>query len=309
MKPIFKYPGGKTRELKNIREWYPSENEETIFVEPFLGGGAVYWDFPDAKEYHVNDISEDLINIYKNSKSKNEKFIKVITDISDDWDNINNNEYSLAIQYDEIKYKWFYDRKIKKMDEGEAQETAKRSAYFVKIRELFNNEKNKNLRSAYYLFVMTFAFSSLFQYNSKGELNIPYGGKGYNNKSFSNVVKRILSNEVQSKLKKTKFYCEDFETFLNRFINEKKSFVFLDPPYVSDMIYNGTVFNIDQQIRLVKVTSKLNNFLTVIGDDKEIYKMYNEVKNFTIKKSPIKFSINFKGRNDTDKYNLYISRK
>ena len=40
LKPLFKYPGGKASEYKFIAPLVP---KHTIYIEPFLGGGAVYW--------------------------------------------------------------------------------------------------------------------------------------------------------------------------------------------------------------------------------------------------------------------------
>lgn len=39
LKPLFKYPGGKSSEYQYIKEYFPTFN---TYVEPFLGGGAVY---------------------------------------------------------------------------------------------------------------------------------------------------------------------------------------------------------------------------------------------------------------------------
>ncbi len=308
MKPLFKYPGGKTRELKNIRFFYPANNENTIYIEPFLGGGAVYWDFPDAKEYHINDISLDLINIYKFSAVKEKIFMDTLKMIGNDWEVLNSNKDKTIIKIDNDKYEWFLQRKKGKMEIEDAIITARKSSYFVGIRNLYNKETNLKKKSAYYLFIMSFAFSSLFQYNSKGEINIPYGGKGYNSKSFNKVIEKIVSNDVQARLSKTKFYSEDFDVFLKRFYKDNNAFVFIDPPYVSDMIYNGVKFDFNQQEKLVNSTGKLKNFLTVIGDEEKIFEIYSK-KNFKIIKKPIKFSINFKGRNEKDKFNLYISNK
>lgn len=307
MKPLFKYPGGKTRELKNIRLYYPKD-ETKIFVEPFLGAGAVYWDFNDADEYHINDISSNLIGIYSFLANEDKTFISTLKKMAKDWDNLVGYSDNINYKFDVEKYNWFYERKSNKMSSQEASETAAKSAYFVKIRERFNSEKNQNKKSAYYLFIMTYAFSSLFQYNLKGELNIPYGGKGYNNKSFNKVIKRMMEPPVMEKLKKTKFYNEDFEIFLKRFIRKKNTFVFLDPPYVSDMIYNGSTFSEDSQRRLAKITSKLENPLSVIGEDKLIKDIYTS-DFYLIEKKEIKFSISFKNRNETNKYNLYITKK
>lgn len=58
MKPIYKYLGGKSRELKYFRNFIPKNYE--IYVEPFFGGGAVFWDQePDVA--HINDLDLELM--------------------------------------------------------------------------------------------------------------------------------------------------------------------------------------------------------------------------------------------------------
>ncbi|WMZ77953.1 DNA adenine methylase [Staphylococcus pseudintermedius] len=61
MKPIIKYRGGKSKELHLFKEYIP-QNFETYF-EPFLGGGATYFDIEPRKAY-VADINENLIKFY-----------------------------------------------------------------------------------------------------------------------------------------------------------------------------------------------------------------------------------------------------
>lgn len=302
MNPLFKYPGGKRRELHYIREYYP-KYDQIIYIEPFVGGGAVYWDFEDADEYHINDISKELINIYKFTAEQDDIFINELIILSNDWDNIRKLMFDTEIQINKEKFNFFYLRKKNKMNKEDAILTSLKSAYFVTVRDLFNKESNDNKKSAYYLFIMTFAFSSLFQYNLRGELNIPYGGKGYNNKKFSSVVQRITSSEIIEKLSKTYFYNEPFDIFMNRFAHNKKVFAFIDPPYVSDMIYNGVRFSMTEQKKLSEISTTIPNQLSVIGEHEMIRELY---KNFHIESKVVKFSISFKNRNEQLKENLYI---
>ena len=55
MKPIFKYSGGKGRELKRIKTLIPSINEFDRVVEPFAGGAAFAFDLekPAFKLYPI----------------------------------------------------------------------------------------------------------------------------------------------------------------------------------------------------------------------------------------------------------------
>ena len=60
MKPIYKWTGGKRKEIKNFSKYYPSfvkEGSDYKFVEPFFGGGAVYWSL-NSKNNIINDIDK-----------------------------------------------------------------------------------------------------------------------------------------------------------------------------------------------------------------------------------------------------------
>ena len=62
MKPIFKYSGGKTRELKRINEIITGIKFDRV-VEPFVGGGA--FSFDQEKPALVSDIRTNNIDVYK----------------------------------------------------------------------------------------------------------------------------------------------------------------------------------------------------------------------------------------------------
>ena len=47
LKPIIKYCGGKSREIKYFAKYFPDsfETYSGTYYEPFLGGGAVFFEF------------------------------------------------------------------------------------------------------------------------------------------------------------------------------------------------------------------------------------------------------------------------
>ena len=62
-KPFVKWVGGKTQLLEDIKRALPtdfSQKKDIIYVEPFVGGGAVlFWilqQFPNIKKAIINDI-------------------------------------------------------------------------------------------------------------------------------------------------------------------------------------------------------------------------------------------------------------
>ena len=61
MKPIFKYSGGKTRELKRINEIIADIKFDRV-VEPFMGGGA--FSFDQEKPALVSDIRTNNIKVF-----------------------------------------------------------------------------------------------------------------------------------------------------------------------------------------------------------------------------------------------------
>lgn len=75
MKTILKWPGGKEKELPVIRENIPEYSGR--YVEPFVGGGAVYFD-TDNPDCCINDKSTELINLYQSIKIHDPDFIKYV---------------------------------------------------------------------------------------------------------------------------------------------------------------------------------------------------------------------------------------
>ena len=71
MNPIIKWAGGKEKELPYIKENLPNKIDR--YIEPFVGGGAVYFDL-NIKNSLINDKSEELINLYKCIKDQDKEF-------------------------------------------------------------------------------------------------------------------------------------------------------------------------------------------------------------------------------------------
>lgn len=82
LKPLLKYPGGKGSELNIINKNLPKEFNN--YIEPFVGGGAVYWDIK-ARKYFINDISKDLIILYKYVKKQDKEFFNELKKIDENW--------------------------------------------------------------------------------------------------------------------------------------------------------------------------------------------------------------------------------
>ena len=67
MKPIFKYSGGKTRELKRINEIIDGIKFDRV-IEPFMGAGA--FSFDQEKPALVSDIRVNNIDVFRAVQDK-----------------------------------------------------------------------------------------------------------------------------------------------------------------------------------------------------------------------------------------------
>ncbi len=82
MNPIIKWAGGKEKELPYIEKNLPEKINR--YIEPFVGGGAVYFDL-NIKESIINDKSEELINLYRCISNQDKEFFSKLKAIYKNW--------------------------------------------------------------------------------------------------------------------------------------------------------------------------------------------------------------------------------
>ena len=254
VKPVLKWAGGKRELVPEIREFYKNLSPKK-YVEPFFGGGAVYFDILKTlgiqyKETAIiNDVNQDLIDMYRNIKSNPKELLYCCND--------------LKKEYEQHGY------------------------YF--LREKFNGlDSNKNNierfegieRSAALIVINRTCFNGLYRVNSNGFFNVPEG-------SYKNP--RIIDEENLYKLsnllpKIENIRCQEFDEIKS--IN-KGDLVYFDPPYhpVSKTSYFTSysgLFGEDEQIKLRDYFKKLDSMgVKVILSNsstsfiKEIYEEFN----------------------------------
>lgn len=143
LSPVVKWAGGKEQELKYILPNVP--DSFVRFIEPFVGGGAVYFSMKN-KNMLINDKSVELTSLYNNIKYKNESFVSNLQALQNAWvslENIldNNIEFFNTVY---LKYK------LNKIDKDKL---------IVNIERFINNNKtefksllNSNLLKNYDIF-------------------------------------------------------------------------------------------------------------------------------------------------------------
>lgn len=66
MRPFLKWPGGKRWLVANYAYLFP--NEYNCYIEPFLGGGSVFF-YLAPEHATISDIDQELINVYQMMRS------------------------------------------------------------------------------------------------------------------------------------------------------------------------------------------------------------------------------------------------
>lgn len=74
MKPLIKWPGGKTREITQIHSLIPPFDR---YIEPFFGGGALFFHLKP-KQAAINDVSPGLMEFYTLVKEQDPAFHKFL---------------------------------------------------------------------------------------------------------------------------------------------------------------------------------------------------------------------------------------
>ena len=85
IKPFIKWAGGKEKEWKYIKDCLPDKINR--YIEPFVGGGAVYFDMNISNSY-INDKSTELMNLYGCIKNNNTEFLNDLSNINQSWKKI-----------------------------------------------------------------------------------------------------------------------------------------------------------------------------------------------------------------------------
>lgn len=200
MKPFLKWAGGKKQLLKEIKQYYPSDDNITKYAEPFVGGGAVFFDIISKcsfEKVYIGDTNAELINTYRVICSNIDDLIWLLTDMQNNF----------------LK-----------------METENRKAYYLNQRERFNALKNNHMpnnnveKAALMIFLNKTCFNGLFRVNKKGLFNVPMGR--YRNPL---ICDEENLREVSSKLQNVEIVCGDYRQSID-FI-DKYTFVYFDPPY------------------------------------------------------------------------------
>jgi len=255
--PVVKWVGGKRQLLPEIRKYIPSKI--STYYEPFFGGGAVLFDMQPKKAI-VNDVNEELINLYEVIRENVDELIE-----------------DLKKHKNEADY--FYE--IRGLDR-------EKDVY---------SKLTKVERASRIHYLNKTCFNGLFRVNSAGQFNAPFGR--YKNPNIINEVTIRAVSKYFNEAKITFKYC-DFEESLKGIKKGAFVYFDPPYDPVSDSSnftgYAKGGFDRNEQIRLKKLCDKLNsrgiNFLLSNSATEFILDLYRDYK---IEIIQAKRSINSKG--------------
>lgn len=82
LKPLIKWSGGKSDEIKMFDKYFPDTYDN--YIEPFIGGGSVYFHI-NPKKAVINDVHTELIDLYRNiANGKSDDIYKFMEDNAND---------------------------------------------------------------------------------------------------------------------------------------------------------------------------------------------------------------------------------
>lgn len=84
-KPFMKWAGGKSQLIEALANLFPPELKNgkiKKYVEPFIGGGALFFyvaqNYPSIESFFISDVNEELILAYKTIQKDVESLISLL---------------------------------------------------------------------------------------------------------------------------------------------------------------------------------------------------------------------------------------
>ena len=216
----FRYAGGKFYARKLILELIPPHKH---YIEPFAGGSSIFFAKKKVLDNHLNDLDEELINVYTIIKDYPEELILFLTKRSS--------------EISRIPADFIEDVNI-----GEPLPATKELHSFFK-KEF--NPMNALERAGRWFYLNRTSYS--------GIMNIQNMYWGYGDK-YSMQPKNWAANirRTSYKLRNVQLTSFDFEWLIDK--APDGSFLFIDPPYFNadqDKFYN-CIFSREDHFRLEK---------------------------------------------------------
>jgi DNA adenine methylase len=219
--PILKWVGGKRTLLPEILPRISISGAKGRYIEPFVGGGAVFFGIAHVGAI-ISDLNSSLIHFYKSVRDDDILFSRINSDAKN---------YS-------------------KLDIGAQEE------FFYKVRKRFNARKMDTRHAADFYLLNKLGFNGLYRENSSGEYNTPFGHrKTLPTPDVSNWgnAKRILK---KTQIKNQSFEITCLKAEKGDFVYLDPPYIPLTPT-AAFTTYSADGFGLDKQKLLAEVCKDL----------------------------------------------------
>lgn len=214
------WPGGKSKLVNEILKYIP---EHKVYVEPFVGSGAVFFAKDLVETNVISDIDEKLMRFYKYLREIDD--IKVVID----------------------KYGW---------PDGKMSVEDCRKLYDVAFDVLENDVNDKEK------YVWAFLFANKFSYGRKvNRRNFnPSATKPPKCASKYCQIKTLLENfdEYKKKLQNAIIEVGDYKDVMKKYDSEE-TFFYLDPPYIDTGVGGDAYVRDVNEFNVEEMFEFLNN--------------------------------------------------
>lgn len=187
--PFVKWAGGKKQLLERLEERMPETYGR--YYEPFIGGGALLLHV-QPKNAVINDVNEQLLNVYRQLKADAEAVISILRELD-------------SVECDKEHY--------------------------LKMRAEYNKKIAAHILdaecAALTIWINKHCFNGLYRVNSKGLFNVPYnnkvGGVSMSEENLRGIGLYLSSGDIEIREGDFEAACADVQA---------GDFVYFDSPYI-----------------------------------------------------------------------------
>jgi len=224
-KPVLKWAGGKRQLITQIENHLPpglKEGRITKYVEPMIGGGAVFFHMKrkygiHLKNYYISDYNWDLFVLYKVIQGKLNPLLVELRKLSDGYLPLPPTQKGEKTGERITKYKVIRD---------EYNDNSWDYVMYEKDGCTFRTTLTERWirRAAITIFLNRTCFNGLYRVNGSGKFNVPHGRY-----DKPDIVGSDNLRAVSVALKGVKISVGTYEDNLSMI--DDRTFVYFDPPY------------------------------------------------------------------------------
>jgi len=198
--PVLKWAGGKRKIANRLIQLMPSEFG--TYFEPFLGGAAMFLAI-NRTDAVLGDVNKHLINFYSTLASTPQELSEALEVLKFKYDSLSSS----------AQKELFYDIRARFNRQNSATDRSMES------------QDDSLGRAVDFYSLNKLGFNGLYRENSRGEFNVPCGGK----KSFPGFDRQNLM-DVAARLNISTLVAGDYGSVVEN--SKEGDFIYFDPPYI-----------------------------------------------------------------------------